>query len=209
MDDFLSTMETFSSTSGEYESQPPYADECILICSLPETPCCSASLPAAADSLVREPEESLCPPVVKSPESRCDLPNRNPSQSVSKKKRKFVAFKRRPKGVKLMSSDSDQENQDATLESEQLENEGNPRCVPETPTGDGNPDYVSEPIAKVAALKPSLVDIVKMTSLKQSRRFEDSDILEIATMKGIEFPRPRWWRPGGYETKNPQAMEHG
>lgn len=48
-------------------------------------------------------------------------------------------------------------------------------------------------------LRMYLLDAIKMFAGKPNTRFADTDILEIAKMKGIDFPPPWWSQLGGYD----------
>lgn len=115
-------------------------------------------------------------------------------------------LRRRSKGAKIRSSDSDEEKRDDSLGKEGLEDLGdetvNPSFAPDTPVG---PDACKDGGGSTEAMAPSeqlrfvLLDVARKMCTKPNRRFADMDILEIAAMKGIYFPPPSWWRPGGYE----------
>ncbi|RWW13606.1 hypothetical protein GW17_00022661 [Ensete ventricosum] len=60
---------------------------------------------------------------------------------------------------------------------------------------------VSAMVSAVAddRLRMNLLDAIKMFAGKSNRRFTDTDILEIAKMKGIDFPPPWWSQLDGYD----------
>lgn len=85
-------------------------------------------------------------------------------------------------GAKLRSYDSEEENQGGSSQNV------SPRF------GHSEEDMLPVEEQKFT----NFLDILKMMSEKPNERFGDTDILEVAAMKGIHFAPPRWWKPGGY-----------
>lgn len=52
-----------------------------------------------------------------------------------------------------------------------------------------------------------LSELVRIFFNKCDKRFANTDILDIAKMKGMEVPSVKWWRDGGYEAKNSKEPE--
>ncbi|KAL0923294.1 hypothetical protein M5K25_007345 [Dendrobium thyrsiflorum] len=168
---------------------PPYADEAIVICTLPETPCSSAS---TSSQTGRTPDPPSC----------------NDSQPFPVRKKRFAVFRRRAKGAKIRCSDSDEEKRDDLLGKERLEDledeSVNPSSAPDASGGPGDRkdgDGSTESMVSLQQQQLVLLDVVKMMCTKTNERFADTDILDIAAMKGICFPPPSWWKPGGYGAK--------
>ncbi|PKA53314.1 hypothetical protein AXF42_Ash010044 [Apostasia shenzhenica] len=167
------------STADDSLQKHPYADDSILICSVPED-----SSDSAAAFGERPPDN---PPT----EEQCLVACGNPSQSLFRRQRRSVILKRKSRCAKIGSTTSDEEIEDDSVKKQRMEcGNGNPNFAAEAPVGNGSEQK-----------PPNLLDVVKMMSKKPDRRLGEMDILEIAAMKGIDFPPPRWWRPGGYEAK--------
>ncbi|KAK8916422.1 hypothetical protein KSP39_PZI022705 [Platanthera zijinensis] len=190
-DHFFSALEILSAAAAAASASPDrvnhqaptYADESILICSLPDTPLSSAPSAAAIASA----KQTADPPSSNAPHP---LPTRNPRSVIS----------RRGMGAKIRSYDSDEENQGGSKNV-------SPSFGPEISAVSGLSKDADESKEEMLAMeeeeeqqqqKFTFLDIVKMMSEKPNERFEDTDILEVAAMKGIHFPPPRWWKPGGY-----------
>ncbi|KAK8965254.1 hypothetical protein KSP40_PGU014879 [Platanthera guangdongensis] len=147
-DHFFSALEILSAAAASASPDrvnhqaPTYADDSILICSLPETPLSSA--PSAAAIVYAK--QTADPPSSNGPHP---LPTRKPRSVIS----------RRGMGAKIRSYDSDEENQSKDADE-------------------------------------SNEEMLAMEEEEQQQKF--TDILEVAAMKGIHFPPPRWWKPGGY-----------
>ncbi|PKU81586.1 hypothetical protein MA16_Dca007693 [Dendrobium catenatum] len=168
---------------------PPYADESIVICTLPETPCSSAS---TSSQTGRTPDPPSC----------------KGSQPFPVRKKRIAVFRRRAKGAKIRYSDSDEEKRDDLLGKERLEDledkSVNPSSAPDTSGGPGDRkdgDGSTECMVSLEQQQLVLLDVVKMMCTKTNERFADTDILEIAAMKGIYFPPPSWCKPGGNGAK--------
>ncbi|PKA58894.1 hypothetical protein AXF42_Ash000987 [Apostasia shenzhenica] len=173
-DRFFSALESSSpAASKEGLQTPPYADDAIFICSRPETLC----VPAASD-----PPHDLLP---ENPpgEERLEIAGGKSFRALPEMKKKSVVCRKRSRCARIGSSvsDSDEEKQgDASR---------NPNSISETPVSAGNREIGNADLLDV---------VVKMMLKRPDRMFEETDILEIAAMKGIDFPAPKWWKPGGY-----------
>ncbi|XP_020574498.1 uncharacterized protein LOC110020661 [Phalaenopsis equestris] len=47
--------------------------------------------------------------------------------------------------------------------------------------------------------REDLINLIKYFAENSDRSLGRVDILEIAERKGLSFPPPEWWRPGGYK----------
>ncbi|XP_020586196.1 uncharacterized protein LOC110028618 isoform X2 [Phalaenopsis equestris] len=183
-DQFFSA--TDADVDGDKPRKTPYADDSILICTLPETSSSSTSTSLKTG-------QTLDPPSIIA------------SQPVSVARKRSSVLKRKAKCAKIRSSDSDEEKRDESSGKERLDDENvNPSFAADTLVGSGDRkdgDGLNESILLSEKLQFALLDVARMMCEKQNKRFEDMDILEIAAMKGIHFPPPSWWRPGGYGPK--------